>query len=44
MHLGLASHVGDRCTRDGDQSIPVGDQGWRSMHPGMVIDAAGGGD
>ena len=44
MHLGLASQVGDRCTREGDQSISVGDQGWRSMHPGKVIDASGGGD
>ena len=41
-----ASRAGDRCTRDGDHSIP----GWRSrkaidtsrsMHPGMAIDAPG---
>ena len=39
MHLAMASRVGDRCSRDGagDQSIPVGDQGWRSMHPRMAI-------
>ena len=35
-----ASRDGDRCTGGGNYSMP----GWRSMHPGMVIEASRDGD